>query len=356
MPRQREQGRPALYKYQGVKYYHFDVPPGVSYVLCANPWPFIIAWLRQNSPKKAPAKQFFDRAIYYAQLASDFYATANISKYPIKGTLAYYGMLNLVKCYLSVSKVELEKEWEHHGLSLPLGRKYEIQVLKRDGGVSIFAEFCKLLGTSVRCSQIIQLKEILSHIPELHEMAFSLGVLPWSRRKFLPVAIDFTVNETKDKLFTRIRYQKKNETRVDTSRFYKNSRKDYFNCAEVEGEWVVHRSKKRKNVTDENFPAIYKNIQREYKEFELASLLTRDGYKYYCDLRPSDFHHLCESLMLMFYLGSIARYRPTEVEALEASKYSPLTNEALSIIPKQFLYQLTSMITNSVCVVPQIKI
>jgi hypothetical protein len=356
MAKQQEVGNPALYNYQGVKFYHFDVSPGASYALCANPWPFITAWLRQNSPKKNPSKKFFDRAIYYAQLASDFYTTASNSKYPIKGTLAYYGMLNLVKCYLSVNKVELEKKWEHHGLSMTLGKQYEIQVSKPNQGVSIFAEFCDLLGTPVSTSQTIELKDVLSHIPELHEMAFSLEILPWSKRKFLPLEIDFLVNDAKDKLFTEIKYRKKNEARVDTTRFYKGERKKYFKNGEVRDGWMVHRSNLRKGVTQKNFPAIYKNIQREYGKFELASLLTRDGYKYYCDLRPSAFHHLSESMLLMFYLGSIARYRPTEVEALEKSKYSSLTNEALSIIPQQFLYQLTSMITQSVCVVPHIKI
>jgi hypothetical protein len=45
MARPFEKGIPALYKYQGVKYFYFDVPPGASYVLTADPWSFLKTWL-----------------------------------------------------------------------------------------------------------------------------------------------------------------------------------------------------------------------------------------------------------------------------------------------------------------------
>lgn len=357
MPRRFEKGNPALYKYQDVKYFHFDVPPGTSYVLTADPWSFLQAWLVQRLPKKrSKNRQCLTRAKYYSQLAADFYHAAEATEFPIKATLAYYGMLNLVKCFLSVRGVELESTWEHHGLSLPLNKKQTVQVSNPSNGIAIFAEFAELLGKPVSSTHELSIKDVICHIPELHEMMHSLGQLPGSRRKFLPVQVDFLVNSGKDKLFTEIKYEKRNEARVNTAKFSKGARKEHFVKREEENGWVIYRSKNRKSVSQDNFLQIYRNIQKEYAHFDLASLLTRSGYKYYCDLQPGPYHHLSFSLALLFYLGSIARYRPTEVEELITGELSPLVSEALAVIPRQFLYQLVSSTTWNVCVIPQAKL
>jgi hypothetical protein len=161
-------------------------------------------------------------------LAADFYHAAEATEFPIKATLAYYGMLNLVKCFLSVRGVELENTWEYHGLSLPLNKKQTVQVSNPSNGISIFAEFARLLGKPVSSQHKLSIKDVICHIPELHEMMYSLGQLPGSRRKFLPVQIDFLVNSGMDKLFTEIKYEKRNEVRVNTAKFSKGARKEYF--------------------------------------------------------------------------------------------------------------------------------
>ena len=266
-------------------------------------------------------------------------------------------MLNLVKCFLSTRRIELESQLEHHGLTLPLGKKQFIQINTSSGSISIFSEFAKLLGKPVSQKKELSVKDLICHIPELHEMAYSLKQLNWTRRKFLPVQIDFLVNSKKDKLFTQIKYEKKQEKRVvKTSNFYKGNRANYFQDKREEQGWLIYRSKTRKSLNQKNFPRIYRNIREEYAKFDLTSLLTSSGYKYYCDLKPGLYHHLSFSLALLFYLGSVARYRPTEVEELVTSEVSPLISEAIAVVPMQFLYQLVSLITNNVCVIPQAKL
>lgn len=358
MARPFDAGTPALYKYQEVKYFHFQVAPGVSYVLSTDPFSFLRSWLGQHIPRKrAKNRSCLKRALYYTELAEEFYNAAARSAFPAKGTLAYYGMLNLVKSYLSVRHVELETEWEHHGLTLPPGKQRTIRVGNTSSGISIFSEFAILLGCRVAATKaLLPLDQIVSNIPELHEMAFTLDVLPWKKRKYLPVEIDFLVNRDKTKLFTELRYEKKHEARVDTGQFHKGDRKNYFVRRAEEDGWIIFRSKRKKSVNQRNFPNIYRNIQTEYDSLGLSSILTRRGYRYYCDLRPDRLHQLCNSLAFLFYLGSIARYRPSEVEDIKADKIGPLVNEALAVIPQQFLYQLVSMITASVCVVPESKL
>lgn len=354
-----EEGTPALYKYQGVKYFSFAVRPGESYVLTADPWSFLQSWLQQGiQGTRGPNKLRRTRAFYYARLAQDFYASASGSRFPIKGTLCYYGMLNLVKTFLSVKGVDLEKTWEHHGLSLPIDKPQVIQITtpRPTGGLSVFAEFANLLDKPIRGTHLLKLEELVTHIPELHEMAYTLDILPWDRRKFLPVNISFLVNEAKNKLFTEISFEKKNESRVETERFYKRSRKQYFFKRGEESGRLYFRSNNRKSLTVKNMPTLYKNIQKEYEAFDLCSIMTRSGYNYYCDLRPPGLHQLSYSLALLFYIGSIARYRPSETEAIQGSKISPIISEAMAVLPSQFLYQMVSMITSKVCVIPQSKI
>ncbi|MBK1711129.1 hypothetical protein CKO17_19245, partial [Marichromatium gracile] len=87
-----------------------------------------------------------------------------------------------------------------------------------------------------------------------------------------------------------------------------------------------------------------------------CSILTRDGYKYYCQLQTSDYHHLCNSYLVMFYLGHTARYRPTEIQEVMSGELRPLATEAVALIPKQFMYHLVSLITGKLCVIPYSEI
>lgn len=351
-------GTRALYKYQSVKYFHFGVGPGSPLALTSDPWSYLYSWLSQKLKKsRGTNKQCIQRAIYYSELASDFYKASNATELPTKGTLAYYGMLNLVKCFISVKGVELEKTWEHHGLTLLKGKSQKIEIRKPSSGISIFNEFTSILGTPVTTIHQDSLKGICQNIPELHEIAYNLGLLASPvRRKFLPVNIEFLVNEEKNKIFTEISYEKSHEARVDTSKFYKGTRKAYFYEPYEEKGKVIFRSRKRKNLTQQNCPIVYKNIIKEYSPFSLVSLLTQSGYRYYCDLRPGDFHHLAYTLALMFYIGSVTRYRPSETAKLLNGPMRPIIGEAVAICPMQFLYQLVGLTTESICVVPHSKI
>ena len=131
MPRQLKPGKKAKYKYNEVKYAHVDAKPGEPAVLIADPWSYLHAFLleRENS-SYSQRKKCFKRARYFAQSAESFYRAAEAVDLPTKGTLAYYGMLNLVKCFISSREIPLETQWEHHGLILPVGTKYKIEVQK----------------------------------------------------------------------------------------------------------------------------------------------------------------------------------------------------------------------------------
>ena len=179
-----------------------------------------------------------------------------------------------------------------------------------------------------------------------------LGHLPTTKRTFLPLNIEILFNLKEDKVFSEISYDRKQNQRVHLSGLLSGERKKYFADAQEQEDCVVHRSRRRRTFTWKTLPAIYRNLCGDYEAFDICGLLTHDGYRYYCDLGTPSFHHLCYAFMLMFYVGTVTRYRPSEAEALLQGDLLPLISEAIASCPDQFLYQLTSLITASVCVVP----
>lgn len=359
MPKRPAKGKAATFGHAKVVYSPFRAGAGAQFVLTADPWSYLTATINQKLSRgpRGENRIRLERALYYANLAEAFYASAKSAALPISGTLAYYGILNLVKCFLSVNGVTLETTIEHHGLSLAFGKPQTIQISRAStGALSIFHEFSRLLGKPVLGKGEASLKEIAAHIPELHEMAFTLGHLPGSKRGFLPIEIHFLTSAADNRLFTEVRYEKKQISRVDTAKFLKDERASYFRNAVDEDGHMNHRSKQQKRCDWNSLPRAYHRICEEYAAFDIASLLTPAGYKFYCDLGKPSLHHLAYSLMVMFYIGTAARYRPSEMKDLLDSDLRPLVSEALAVVPGQMLYQLVSLCTARTCVVPHAAI
>lgn len=351
MARTQEQGEIALYKYNRLRFSFVDLNAVSPQMLTNDPWSFLNSYLQTLSKgKRSNNKEKTEKAIYFASLAEDFYKAAESVELPAKGTLLYYGMLDLVKCFLSLNDVAIESTLEHHGLSLPLGQKSLIEAKpKMKGATNIFATFCEKLGKDIKHPLSIDLENALSHIPEIHGIYSSLGN---KKRKLLPINVEFKVNKSHTQLFTELKFDKEQESKTDTSKFLKGKRQKYFIDGVPEANKIVFRAAKKKKYTQDNMERIYRNILIEYKEFDIVPILTRQGYRYYIDLQPGEVHHLAYSLLVMFYLGTAARYRPTEIRTLLSSSSKPLISEFISLTPRQFLYQIVSIITGKECIIP----
>ena len=134
--------------------------------------------------------------------------------------------------------------------------------------------------------------------------------------------------------------------------FLKGEREKYLRKGYPRDNKIVYRAARSKSYTKDNVHRIYKNILSEYKKLDVVPILTKQGYRYYIDLRPGDLPQLSYSLLAMFYLGSAARYRPLEVKSLLEGELRPLVSEFVSLSPKQFLYQMVSLTTSKECVIP----
>jgi hypothetical protein len=104
-----EEGIPALYRYQAVKYHHIAVEPGANLILTSDPWSYIYAWISQKKDKtRGHRRACYGRAIYYARLAESFYKAAMLPIFQQKAH--YYTMV----CWILLSATYQLKEfyWE----------------------------------------------------------------------------------------------------------------------------------------------------------------------------------------------------------------------------------------------------
>jgi hypothetical protein len=352
MPRPIEKCDLALYQYNKLRFSFVDLKAGEQQILTSDPWAFLSSHLQvQQAKARGANRKKVERALYFASLAEDFYRAAESVPLPAKGTLLYYGMLDLVKAYLCLNDVPLETTHEHHGLMLPIGKTMKVEVKpKMKDAINVFPYFAELLGKKITAPIEIEFKQALSHIPEIHGIYTGLGHI--TKRKLLPVNIEFQVNSAHDRLFTELIFDKEQEAKVDTKRFLTGKRANYFKEGFARPQKIVYRSDRRKAYTKDNINRIYGNIQAEYRDFDVVPILTHQGYRYYVDLRPGNVPHLAYSLLAMFYLGSAARYRPLEVKSLLEGPLRPLVSEFVSLTPRQFLYQMVSITTKKECVIP----
>ncbi|MCX4026434.1 hypothetical protein H0A36_27300 [Endozoicomonas sp. SM1973] len=357
------------YEYNAVRFTFVQCDVCQARLLSSDAWSYLTYYLlskakeSESNSHEADLPQW-ERAGYYADLAENFFIASKAVKLPAKATLIYYSMLNLVKCFLSTKGVELEKKTEHHGLKITdEGKAVKISQKKNDM-VNIFAEFAEILETPVDSGEI-QLLKLLRNIPEIHGLCCNLESDD-DKSKLLPINISFMTNPDHNLMYTQISYQKEQENKAKTEKFYRGERKDYFrkiddHSAEYsnspkgikeEGR-ITYISKKYEKYTKKSINTPYKKILGEYNQFKIVSILTRaEGYRYYVDLEPLNWHFLCTSLAAMFYLGSAARYRPHDIKEVMKGEMRPLITELVRISPTQFLYHLVSLITNRECVIP----
>lgn len=362
-------GEVALRDYKTVKYFPFKNTAGSPFILTSEPFDYLEAFLsselnsisRDSSGKK---RENLNKAIYFTKLSQDFYISSLTAKMPSKGTLLYYSFINLVKVYLIKNGYDLETKMEHHGLTLPSENTNVLKLIKNgDEGISIFHEFAKTIGKEVNNidGNEIKFEDLLRNLPEIHEISYALNLFPSTKRKFLPIDIQIKTNPQHNKIYYCINYEKKFDKLMRTEKFGKGILKELLQKIEIEDDSKCHHYKSNLilNYTHNSVKSwniCYPKIVDDISKLGISPMITRSGYRFYLDLEGSRFHRLSSILAFAFYLGTVARYRPSLNESILKGKYQPAINEAIVSCPNQFFYILTSYITRQVCAVPMAKI
>jgi len=354
--------------YKSVKYFPFEIDPGDPFALTSDPWHYLKAWLNKQIleiKKTTNHRKKLEKALYFAKLAESFQKAADLIDLPTKGTLIYYSVLNLVKTFLLTKDYDLENTIEFHGLTLPSDKKTELKISSgsNGAGINIFYEFAKEIGCPVQAGSSITLDDMVGEIVEVHEMCFNLGKLVSNKRKFLPIEIRILTNKPRrNKLTYEILFEKKNSNLMRTDRFETGilrSKLEKQADDEKRKDCKIYHAKLQLNYTKTSnisWRNNYRTICKEIEDLNVVTMLTRNGYRYYLNLQPPKYKSSVYFYALMYYIGSVARYRPTlNAEILEGD-YSAIFNEVMNTCPKQFLYFMVSKITKKVCAVPMAKI
>ncbi|MEE9372038.1 MAG: YaaC family protein [Saprospiraceae bacterium] len=350
-----------------MKYFPFKNQAGAPFSLTSDPLGYLEAYIDSwhNSIKrdKYKVKNKLVKARYFTQLSRDFYNSSLQAKMPSKGTLLYYSFINLVKVYLLIEKYDLETKVEHHGLSLPATSADKLKLANPNGGgISIFHAFAKVLGKEVKNGDGVNLNfvDLIWELPEIHEIGYALNLFP-KKRKFLPVEIKIRTNRTRNRLFYTISYEKKFDKQMKVDKLTKGICKQKLVELDIENDPKRRHFKSKFSTaytrgSNRSWVMCYKKINNEINSLNITPMLTRQGYRYYLDLEPYRLHRLSSVLGFAYYIGTIARYRPTLNEKVLKGKYQPLINEAIISCPNQFFYLMVSHITRQICAIPMAKI
>ena len=365
---EEELGEQVRRDFKAVKYFPFENSSGAPFILTSDPFSYLQAWLDNKISEikrdRKKNRSLYEKAKYFAELAEGFNSSAKQAKMPSKGTLIYYTFINLVKTFLLVRGYDLETKMEHHGLSLPSNSKLNLKLTPIGSeGSSIFHEFAKNLGIEINNGDgtEIKLNEILRELPEVHEIGYALDLFPNTKRKHLPVELIIRTSANRKKIFYTISYEKKFDKIMKTDKLQKGVFKEKLEaieCASDSGK-KYFKSKLIFNYTYSSAVShtmAYKKICDDISPLRISPMLTRTGYRNYLNLEPSRMHRLSATLAFAYYIGTVARYRPTLNNEILKGKYQALIQEAVSSCPNQFFYLLVSHITNQVCAIPMAKI
>lgn len=360
-------GEAVLRDYKSVRYFPFNNEAGAPFILTSDPLGYLEAWIdgQYASIKrdKKKRKQSLTKAKYFTRLSKDFYNSSKMARMPSKGTLIYYSFINLVKVFLIINNYDLETKIEHHGISLPVKFKEKLKLSNVGAdGISIFHEFAQCLNQEIKNKDGVEIKfiDLLRNLPEVHEIGYALGLFTGKKRKFLPVNIQIRTNSKRNRLYYTIAYEKKFDKSMNT---YKLEKKYKGNLEKIEIEddskHTYFRSLKSiayTKTSDRSWKMCYPKIIKDIDKLSIVPMITRQGYKFYLDLESSRLHRLSSLLGFAYYIGTVARYRPTLNESVLKGKYQAIINEAIISCPNQFFYLLASHITTNVCAIPKAKI
>lgn len=367
-PIEEELGEQVRRDFKAVKYFPFGNYSGAPFILTSDPFSYLQAWLdnKINGIKRDRKKQrsLFIKAKYFAELAEGFHNSSKQAKMPSKGTLIYYTFINLVKTLLLIRGYDLETKMEHHGLSLPSDKKLNLKLTPiGNEGVSIFHEFAKTIGVEINNGDGLEIKfdEILRELPEVHEIGYALNLFPKTKRKHLPVELVIRTNARRNWIYYTISYEKKFDKIMKTDKLLKGVFKEKLNPIECNSDSgkKYYKSKLGFNYTcnsDISHNRAYKRICKDIEPLRITPMITRNGYRNYLNLEPSRMHRLSATLAFAYYIGTVARYRPTLNNEILRGKYQALIQEAVNSLPNQFFYLMVSHITGQICAIPMAKI
>jgi hypothetical protein len=329
-----------------------------SRVFTSNPWAVIEESIAQKCPKNLRATAYAFRA-----QAQDFFEMGQASKLTFAKPLPfYYSFLNLVKAFVLTAGKGVSDYRPQHGMSeAARDRQVEGAIIKVHAHSShrrnAFADFyAALTGSQLLHAKNLRLGHLLPQILFGHRLWCSAA---GTRDRFVPIRkIEFIENRDEKKTWLRAVIKREELRRSNISQ------QDLLRGSRLSNDWAVVRVDDAE-FTEDKFLWIEAVTPRKYTHrasdelFEVAgelkknlwsSVLLHPPYRrYYLYVAPQSeqsavLPQLLSMFVVIFFLGSITRYRPHHFERLLDTRYGPHLIGAVDEIPMQFVYLLASEI------------
>jgi YaaC-like protein len=340
-------GTPVKYGGHPIRFFLYSPArsnPQTGRMLASNPWKCMELHFAEQRKTASISCSFLHQAFDFYQAA----AGAGPTSQPV---LLYYSFLNLAKAIIVHKNPAIDLRRSLHGLNEPasnIRQRFTLTSQKvaiqgsRAGRIAIVNEFVRTLGYSrLQSDQQWNVCDLLAQMPAIHrpyshtrQMAERLFVISdpvflhdhQARRVWALLRVrrsEFASGIMRTRLVGR-RYFARAFSQVESDAEHQNSysfesRPIYYGLSPMES---LHR------------------VCRMLRRAGTVSILTPAGYRYYL----SDFEPrvrvppFVAAYMAMFYFGSVARYRPLDLEKMRNGKFAWVIEEMLATQSEQFVY------------------
>lgn len=314
-------------------------------VVTADPWAFLshlaVTRLTKRNENIANA--------YIAQ-GQDFFQAAQNPEFHSRPLLYYYAFLNVVKAALLIRGVPLPPRAAHGILDPSANSRQRLHFAGQRVNIrnttstrsEIFPEFLRMLSYQGQLPHSFRVIDLLRVIPSIHRTFTQ--VVP-SPPIFVPVS-RFELRYRRGSVWMRLRLTRTDKDVRDVLPETRRRRGFTSVFTQVEsgddGElWFETTSVLART---RGIDTAITQLASRVRECGVAAVLTVQGYRFYLVNTPPALFvpYLAAMYGVIFYLGSITRYKPDVFDKIISGKQSWIVEEFLASLPMQFLYGLVS--------------
>ena len=323
-------------------------------IVTADVWAFLETSVKTNTKLTINQKR---QAVAFIQQAFEFFEAAQNPRIGSRPLLYYYSFLNLAKVAVLLGGTTLPPV-VRHGISDPRenirqrlrlpGQAVRIDKCAHDNSV-IFPEFVAFLGGQVRTPQVIKVLNLFRQIPGTHRTYCRVTecdpcCLPIKMFRFFKVG---------KKVFLHMGLDRRDDDVTITLPKLRSSgsfQKLFKEVSVSPDHWpdrnLIWFESDMYPGKKETINSALRALANAMKPLGFSSILTSMGYRHYLLSVPTGqlLPPLAVIYAVMFYFGSITRYKPYDFDRIVEDKYSWLVSEFLKTQPNQFLHGLAGHI------------
>jgi hypothetical protein len=300
------------------------------------------------------------RAHSFIDQASDFYSAASNPRQASRPLLYYYAFLNLAKVFLTHKSVAFPPAVKH-GISDPKANKkerlhFKTQVVRVPNHASdhgeLLPELIKHSGGGCNLPTDFKVLELLGQIPAIHR---TYCEATGSVASFCPVK-SLELRRTSDEVWAVLTLRKHDRDVKSCLPGIKATQRfsSVFTQVTASSNDVAVFESGKKRFRGRGLDGAIGRLASDVKKCGFLATLTDKGYVHYLAAFEDCLPQICVPYAVVFYLGSITRYKPYDYSKI-VKGFSWLLSEFLDTQPMQMLYLTASMLAETEVVVPHAK-